>query len=82
MLRLMIMMLFLPSGGDGTTNGGGGGDYDLADVLGKSILFYEAQRSGYYRVSSDSSEYIVADIDAHRVGFPGGVTQLQETKVI
>ena len=82
MLRLMIMMLFLPSGGDGTTNGGGGGDYDLADVLGKSILFYEAQRSGYYRVSSDSSEYIVADIDAHRAGFPGGETQLQETKVI
>merc|ERR1719283_413932 len=34
--------------GGGTTSGGGGGDYDLADVLGKSILFYEAQRSGYY----------------------------------
>ena len=38
-------------GGDGTTSGGGGGDYDYADVLGKSILFYEAQRSGYYRVT-------------------------------
>merc|ERR1711872_287924 len=37
------------NGGGGTTSGGGGGDYDLADVLGKSILFYEAQRSGYYR---------------------------------
>merc|ERR1711910_74694 len=37
------------NGGDGTTSGGGGGDYDYADVLGKSILFYEAQRSGYYR---------------------------------
>merc|ERR1712037_1066818 len=37
------------NGGDGTSGGGGGGDYDLADVLGKSILFYEAQRSGYYR---------------------------------
>ena len=42
-------------GGDGTTSGGGGGDYDYADVLGKSILFYEAQRSGYYRVSLNSS---------------------------
>jgi len=38
------------NGGGGTTSGGGGGDgdYDYADVLGKSILFYEAQRSGYY----------------------------------
>jgi len=25
-----------------------GGDYDYAEVLSKSILFYEAQRSGYY----------------------------------
>ena len=46
-------MIHISLGGDGTTSGGGGGDYDLADVLGKSILFYEAQRSGYYRVGSE-----------------------------
>ena len=49
-VTITIISIISSSGGDGTTSGGGGGDYDLADVLGKSILFYEAQRSGYYRV--------------------------------
>ena len=41
----------LEGGGGTTSGGGGGGEYDYADVLGKSILFYEAQRSGFYEVN-------------------------------
>ena len=49
--------LTLVEGGGGTTSGGGGGgEYDYADVLGKSILFYEAQRSGFYEVNMSLAE--------------------------
>ena len=44
-------LVFLKGGGGTTSGGGGGGEYDYADVLGKSILFYEAQRSGFYEVN-------------------------------
>ena len=67
-------------GGDGTTSGGGGGDYDYADVLGKSILFYEAQRSGYYRVCL-CCQWTKELIFIHREGFHGGVILPQETEV-